>query len=237
MKSPNERKKVIVVGVLAAMVVSIGSFQFVSLSGTIKKGPGAGVVSEPSKNAPREGDTAEKGDLVAALEHNSSAATATATPDGATEELLKGFRSGRDPFKRTASGPRDPEAQQNAPASTPDPEPQPQPTRPRPPRNPRPMPEIPPMNPLPGSFVGNPGELQITPGEPLPDLSKPQYTLVGTVVGKTPVAVFQDSEGNQRLVKEGATIDGESRVVSVDKGRVVIKHNGKNVTLTMGGKP
>lgn len=90
------------------------------------------------------------------------------------------------------------------------------------------------------------------PGGPIADLKGPEaptkeikpisppepkfgYTCVGVVTGDRPAALFADSSGSQKIVKVGASIDGDSQVVSVTKGEVKIAFRGKVQILHIGG--
>lgn len=57
------------------------------------------------------------------------------------------------------------------------------------------------------------------------------------MTGSKPIAVFSDSNGNQRLVPVGGSLDGDSKVVAVEKGSVTIEHRGKKQRLSLGGNP
>ncbi len=78
--------------------------------------------------------------------------------------------------------------------------------------------------------------MQVTPTGP--DPSAFGYTVSGTMTGgDKPVAVFTDSNGNQRLVPVGGSLDGDSKVISIEKGSVVIEHRGKKQRISQGGNP
>lgn len=61
------------------------------------------------------------------------------------------------------------------------------------------------------------------------------YTLIGVVAGETPAAVFTDTTGSQRLVTQGGSLDGDSRVLSIERGKVKIQFGKETLTLTIGG--
>lgn len=61
------------------------------------------------------------------------------------------------------------------------------------------------------------------------------YVLVGVVMGDTPAAVFADASGNQRLITLGGSIDGDSKVVAIENGKVVVKFGKDMLTLSIGG--
>jgi hypothetical protein len=62
-----------------------------------------------------------------------------------------------------------------------------------------------------------------------------KYTLVGVVMGEVPAAVFADPNGNQKLVTLGTDIDGESKLVAVERGKVIVKFQKQTLTLSIGG--
>jgi hypothetical protein len=61
------------------------------------------------------------------------------------------------------------------------------------------------------------------------------YKVVGSISGDRPAVVLEDASGNQKLVPVGSAVDGESRVTSVENGAVTIKYRGKKLRLTVGG--
>ena len=54
-------------------------------------------------------------------------------------------------------------------------------------------------------------------------------------MGDRPMAVFADSQGNERIVPVGSSLDGDSQVVSVMAGAVKVRAHGKIMTMTPGG--
>jgi hypothetical protein len=79
---------------------------------------------------------------------------------------------------------------------------------------------------------------------PAPDQQNPavfavepefRYVLVGIVQGDIPAAVFADEAGNQRLITLGGAIDGDSKLISVERGKATVKFNKHTLTLTIGG--
>jgi type II secretory pathway component PulC len=55
----------------------------------------------------------------------------------------------------------------------------------------------------------------------------------GIVIGNRSVAVFEDENGNQRLIPEGGSVDGQTRVKRIERGRVTVETQGKEKTLTI----
>ncbi|MGE0002550.1 MAG: hypothetical protein AB7F50_09220 [Fimbriimonadaceae bacterium] len=92
---------------------------------------------------------------------------------------------------------------------------------------------VPPLEPVPGNLSGPVGGIGVSPGAPIRQPSELGYRVKGVVVGAKPVVVLEDDNGNQRLVPAGVSIDGDSKVVSVSKGRVTIQHKGKQKTYTV----
>ncbi len=71
---------------------------------------------------------------------------------------------------------------------------------------------------------------------PMPvDEPKFGYTVSGVIVGSQSAAVFKDAQGNQILVKAGAPIDGDAKVISVKKGKVTVQFHNKTIELPVGG--
>jgi hypothetical protein len=62
------------------------------------------------------------------------------------------------------------------------------------------------------------------------------YTVGGVAIGARPAAVFRDSQGNQRLVMQGADLDGDTKVTAVKMDHVVVVYRGKTLTLRVGGE-
>lgn len=140
-------------------------------------------------------------------------------PEEAQREELKALMQGpldkRDPFKtdRQPEQAKKPEAQTSG--------------------NSRPGPSIAPFEPLPGGLTGDGSPVDLAPSAPIRQPGEFAYAVRGVVVGAKPMAVFEDDFGNQRLVALGASIDPDSRVVRIERGRVTVRHRGKDRTLTL----
>ena len=67
----------------------------------------------------------------------------------------------------------------------------------------------------------------------MPVVTKPMYTVKGIMLGSKPLAVFEDGDGNQKLVPVGGSIDGDTQVVAIEKGKVTVSRNGKRHTLVI----
>lgn len=116
-----------------------------------------------------------------------------------------------------------------------EPDPVPEPPKPsggyRPPRLPGNV-NLPPL----GSPSGEFGGAREGGVAPMP-VEEPKfgYTVSGVIVGSQSAAVFKDAQGNQILVKAGAPIDGDAKVISVKKGKVTVQFHNKTIELPVGG--
>jgi hypothetical protein len=63
------------------------------------------------------------------------------------------------------------------------------------------------------------------------------YRLSGLISGNHPAAVFTDASGAQRLVPLNGSLDGDTQLVAVQKGRAVVSFRGKHLKLSLGGTP
>jgi hypothetical protein len=214
----DDKKKITVLAVLVILIIGVGVFQ-------ITRG------SSPAPEA-AAGDTAETSEAA------SDGAALTASEGGAPAGPRFALASlpQRNPFKPGRLAP--------APTPTPTPQPQPQPLPPaqpeRQPRPPRvngnlPQQSLPPfqVEGLP-ALPGDSGTVLVPTAPPEPVFA---FTLNGVIVGERSAAVFRDSEGNQRLVSVGGSIDGDSQLIAVQKGSATVRFRGKTLRLTMGGNP
>lgn len=112
------------------------------------------------------------------------------------------------------------------------------PTKPDPiptPTTPTPMPKAPPLPDVgidkTGGFGGgnSPVLVQNVPNAGF------SYTLSGVMLGAKRMAVFTDSQGNQRLILLGGSIDPDSKVISIDKDVVTVSFHGKTIRMTVEG--
>jgi hypothetical protein len=55
------------------------------------------------------------------------------------------------------------------------------------------------------------------------------------IMGRRPAAVFVDAQNVQHLVQVGGSLDGDTRLVSLDRDHVVINVKGETKNLTLGG--
>lgn len=105
----------------------------------------------------------------------------------------------------------------------------------RPTPQPRPLPggvpiDLSGVGPLPNAEIG----VQPAGAEPV-KVDVFGYTLAGIVLGNHPAALFADGAGNQKLVREGSSIDGDARLISISRGKVTVSHRGKTLSITLGG--
>ncbi len=80
-----------------------------------------------------------------------------------------------------------------------------------------------------------PGRLSTNPAPPATEEPKFGYTIAGVMLGSVPIVVFRDGSGAQRLVREGGALDGDTKVLSIQKGKVTVSFRGKPLELTNGG--
>lgn len=60
------------------------------------------------------------------------------------------------------------------------------------------------------------------------------YQLSGVIQGHKPAAVFTDTEGNQRLVPIGGSLDGDTTLEHVGANAVTVRYHGDAIHLTLG---
>lgn len=205
----NEKHKVAVVAALGVLVLGIGAFQFANLGN-----------SEPPKPKPEETKDAVAADAT------------TETPPDPMAGLFALNMKPRDPFQE--------ESLPQIEGTTPPAQPTPPPTNPGPRvRPPRPLggdinPWDPGAPPLPGA---NGAGGNLNPSAPLVNPDEPTFRFNGVILGTRPAAVMVDGSGNQRLVTVGGSLDGDSQLVGVEKGKVTVRRKGKTLTYNVGGTP
>jgi hypothetical protein len=211
----DDKKKLMVLGALGVVILGVGAFQFSSGG------------SEPPPPAPKKDKAKEEAAAKKKADEKKPAKNPTVA-----NRLPQ-----RDPFKAA-----------QLPGMTPPPPvasiPQPVPSGPvaKVQRIPAPAPleggsfnapELPAVEVAPVKETEGPKATKpvvVKPPEPQFD-----YTLSGVIVGRHPAAVLSDSKGNQRLIPEGAAVDGTSRVISIERGEVLVRFRGKTIRLTVGG--
>jgi len=209
MASDKDKKKLIIVGVLVFLICGIGAFQLVGSSE-----PGSPAPKSEAKKPAEETTTVTE-------EHSSS---------DQLQQIVARSLPQRDPFA-PATLPSD-----SAPV-TEKPSPEPAPSLTYRPRK-RSSGSVPPLSPMVGQLpdpTGEAGAIGIEPGKPLRQPGEFAYQVNGVVLGSRPAVVLQDDNGNQRLVPVGGSVDKDSRVVGVERGKVTVQHKGKKLTLSMGG--
>jgi hypothetical protein len=229
----NDKKKIAIVGALVAALLAVGAFQFMQ--------PGAPAVVDPGAEAP-EVAANEGADPTAAADPNAppkidpvrqallNMATASATPRDPfipSGELVAEFANAMTKTPPQSAAPGAVAGNPPPPAAAPAPSER--------------APYIPAMNPLPGGL--NPqqgGQVGVNPigqGSPTSDSSRnPEqlgYKVRGVIVGTSRMVVLEDSSGNQKLVPEGASIDGDSTVVGIRGNEVVIRHRGRKAAVKL----
>jgi hypothetical protein len=225
----DDKKKMVVLGALGAVLLGVGAFSFLG-GGSPAPKPTPGVVAK------KDGDADGSKEVKVDADGNPIPGTGEEA-EPAPNPLYVAELPQRDPFvSRELPGEK-----LQAPVSLP------------PPSQPVKRPSggsgrryAPPSNfdssggfapaqlsgPLPNA---NGGTVTLNPTGP--DPSMPGYSLSGTLNGARKIAVFTDSNGNQRMVPEGGSLDGDSKVVSIEKGSVTIESRGKKQRLSLGGNP
>lgn len=221
----DDKKKFIVLGALVAVILGVGAFSFL----------GGGSTPPPVAEASKT-DKDKEGEKVTKLDADGNPIVQGEDSEPAKNPLYAMDLAQRDPFAEGAL------ANEKGTPGLPDPargpQPAPQPTRPVRRSGGGQSTQIPPFRPgglsgqLPG--VGG-GTVSIDPTGP--DTSSFSYSLSGTMNGAKKIAVFTDSNGNQRMVPEGGSLDGDSKVVAIEKGSVTIEHRGKKQRVSLGGNP
>ncbi len=219
----NEKKKVIVLVVLFVVVIAIGAFQFIG--GAAPAATTTAVKDEPT------GESEGAADGAGAAEGEGSETTLVegeegVEGEGTVDEQLLFDASGREVVALAA---RDPFS---VPAGTkPVTTVQTPPTDTAPPRISKPVRR----DPLPGSFPLDPGSFGPLPGANYAPTEEPEpaFRVTGVLVGVKPIAVFEDDKGNQRLVPLGGSVDGDTKVTGIERGKVTITRHGKDKTLVI----
>jgi hypothetical protein len=255
----NDKKKALILGALVVVMLGIGAFQF-TMGG--KSAPPAEDVAKSDKKdaataaAGAEG-TVEKTEIGPdgkPVLGPDGKPVVVKVVDPALQGLA--ILSPRDPFDGTAwgaettgkvaatatagGGPMAPPTGMGAPVTNPEP------PAPRGRRAVNRDIQIPPVNPgeilaegngqLPDAR-GNLGGGNLAAGAPgnnnFPDIRTVPYEVSGVIRGRRQAAVFRDSSGNERLVKVGQKLDGDTEVIAVMRGQVKVRHRGEVKTLKL----
>jgi hypothetical protein len=223
----NDKKKLLILGVLALLMLGVGAFTF--LSGGQSASPEVVATSEPQnpdETAAPEGEAAVGEEGEGSLEDELGKAGSDGTKVETEGLLALAPYAIRDPFSV-------PTSYDTRPGAVKQPEPKPEPVA-------QPKPEIakPAARPQNDGYQPfNPGPLPSGPisgGAPeAPVVVTPNYRVTGILLGSKPLAVFEDANGNQKLVPLGGSVDGDTKVTSIQKGRVTVSHKGKPHTLVI----
>ncbi len=184
----DDKKKLAVMGVLVAVVIAVGAFQFVG---------GGSPEPAPAKPKAAPKDAAKSGPEAAEVKNALSPA-----------ELAS-----RDPFKPETL----PGEHRNLP----------NPISPR--TVSKRLESVPELPPFPIDKSGSIGNVSFAP--PKAAIS---YGLSGVILGARPAAVFVDPQGGQRLVQVGEALDGDTRVIGVEKGTAIVSFRGKTLRISGG---
>ncbi|HEY3781896.1 MAG TPA: hypothetical protein VGL56_12490 [Fimbriimonadaceae bacterium] len=213
-----EKKKLFIVGLLAFIVLCVGVFQF---TGGSKKEAAAKPGTKAPKTLAATQPSGSTEALANAQGHPPTGANVI-VPGASTVAAAEPDLAERDPFDGQKYLPTDEHAKSaaTAPAAAP---------HAKAPHNIMP---VTPFNdgnalPPPGGKI-NLNSLTQQPKDVF------EYTVSGVVTGERSAAIFQDSKGNQRLIQLGGSLDGDTKVVSIDGSKVTVSHHGKNITLTVG---
>lgn len=214
----NDKKKLMILSVLALLMVAVGAFTFM----------GGGAPASPEVLTTKSaGAYGEGTDPLATGEETTDGDKKPA--DGISEEdrpesgvlALAPFEP-RDPFETPSSVPK-------VGGITPPPV---QPTAQMAPIQGKPNPRNGENAPFdPNQFNGGPiggGNSNLPP-----IVVAPTFIVKGIITGAKPMAVFEDGEGNQRLVALGGSVDGDTKVVAIEQGKVTVVHKGKRYSLAL----
>ncbi|MEZ5163070.1 MAG: hypothetical protein R2688_04840 [Fimbriimonadaceae bacterium] len=210
-----DKKKAVVLGVLVVVMLGVGAFTFM---GKPKPAPVSStdtateITDEGTELAEGEGAEGEISDPVTAL-----------------NEIGLSPYSARDPFETPAGAKVDTKPPvQNTPPPTKVAS-----------NTPPPMSGgNKPFNPLEGWDGPLPTGTTPAGGGTIPGSGaavelKPKYRVMGVIVGAKSMAVFEDSDGNQKLVPVGGAVDGDTKVTAIERGKVTVSHRGKQQTLVI----
>jgi hypothetical protein len=79
-----------------------------------------------------------------------------------------------------------------------------------------------------------PGQFGLQPAENAPEPEQPHYTVTGVVQGPNSVAIVADKEGRRRFVKQGDPLEDGWRVVSIQRGALVLQKGKQRITIRVG---
>jgi hypothetical protein len=79
-----------------------------------------------------------------------------------------------------------------------------------------------------------PEQFGLQPAENAPEPEQPQYTVTGVVQGPNSVAIVADKEGRRRFVKQGDPLEDGWRVLSIQRGALVLQKGKQRITIRVG---
>ena len=221
-----QTKQLAIIGVLAAMLMAVGAFQFMTPVPVPPLPDQEPVAAEAGTPQPAPNGTATevqpvKSDPIRdALLNYATSNTTPRDPFKPAGDLAKEFAAPQGKNAPAEAAPVVGNASEGA--------------RPMPSRFPRQ--NVEPMNPMEGSLGGGPG-MGFTPTGTSPDgtaavdpriiTGGPSYKVKGILVGTTRMVVLEDAEGNQKLVPEGGSVDGDTTIVKIRDNTVKISTRGK----------
>lgn len=223
----NDKKKMMMLGGLGLVLVAVGAFQFIPKT-SAPVAPAATDTAAAEKKTDGPDKSAKSDDpqrdeviaMVTPLAKRDPFAPQTAMEDTQpTNSVMPEQQPTFKPVKSPQSlgggtGPRDPF-----------------------PNNPG----MKPFDPSGGAGTlpapGDDGHVRLADAKPLRQPGDLAFEVKGVVVGDKPMAVFEDDSGNQRLVPLGGSLDPDSKVVGIEKGKVRIRHKGKEKTLRLPEGP
>jgi hypothetical protein len=80
----------------------------------------------------------------------------------------------------------------------------------------------------------SPEQFGLQPAENAPEPEQPHYTVTGVVQGPNSVAILVDKEGRRRFVKPGDPLEDGWRVVSIQRGALVLQKGKQRITVRVG---
>jgi hypothetical protein len=206
----SQKAKVVALASLGVVLLGVGAFQLTQGSPEKKAKPNSARLAAKAGDQPGEDEQVWQ-DLVAITPH-----------------------APRDPFQPGQLAPLDPA---NATGTKPAVATNPPATRPIRVIQQRPSRPIPPLE-IGGTLPGlheNGAKATAVPDAQVRRPDEFGYAVSGVIIGSRPMAVLQDESGVQRLVKLGASVDGESQVIGIERGKVTVRHRGKVLVLRVGG--
>jgi hypothetical protein len=79
-----------------------------------------------------------------------------------------------------------------------------------------------------------PEQFGLQPAENASEPEQPHYTVTGVVQGPNSVAILADKEGRRRFVKPGDPLEDGWRVLSIQRGALVLQKGKQRITVRVG---